>query len=536
LRSSIRTFLVVLALSVILAISCTPAKSTVPPPAPAGPKYGGTLHLIIAATLQNVDPVKQTGPHSWALARLYSDNLIAMEGNDNNDVTIVPRLAKSWEMAPDAKSYTFHLNEGIKFQNVPPVNGRECTSADIKYSFDRIRDTKSGSMNVPLFVALDHIDTPDKYTVVFVMKTPDPGFLFNLCSGVSVVCAKEVIDRDGDASKVMIGTGPFISNPEETIKDSKYTFRKNPDYYQKGLPYVDRVEVTVMPEEQVQTATFRSGAIDEVIATKSVYDNLKPIPNIGVSFPVETLASAVYYSVTEHPEHWKDVRVRQALMYAIDYDGLIKAAANGAGYRSWWLDPKFKDWGAPQLADMPKQDIPKAKALLAEAGFPDGFTCTFSQHMARLDAWGGTVEPLAAMFKLIGVDAKIQQQDHPTFIANARAGKYDLMSYVTWISPALDPDGGLGLSRQYGTFQKSGTFTPQMDELVTAQRMHLADPTARKADIKQLFTVLDKEQPCIPLYVQWKYHVTQPWIKGWKGGDVLQQLGYHEIQHVWIDK
>lgn len=527
---------------VFILTACTQAATT---PAPAqvssGPKYGGTLHLMLGAEPVNMDPVKQVGLHSMAVAKLYGDTLVKWQGPNNDQLTVGPSLAKSWEISPDGKVITFKLREGVKFHNLPPVNGREMTADDVKFCLDRIMDPKTVSPGKGSFGKISRVEAPDKYTVKIYYEIPTPDAFAALASGFAIVFAKEVIAKDGDASKTVIGTGPFIFIPEEYIPGNKLAFKKNPDYWDKGKPYVDRVEVTVLTEDAAQLAAFRSGRIDVISATKTNADAIKSSMsnNLRMFYPVDIANVGLQASMKQNPKLWGDARVRKALLYAIDCDALIQACADGAGSRSGWIAPYFKEYGAPQLSDLPKRDIAKSKALLAEAGYPNGFKTTIMQHTARMDAWGGAVEPVAAMLKDAGIIAEIKQMEHGAFNAAVTTGQFELAcSGMAQFAPPLDPQ--VSFTYTYvsnGAYNRIGYSNAKVDELIIRQQNDFADKEKRKKDIAELMTVLDQECPVIPLYYQWKFFIAQPWLKGWdNAGDGNNTWGFHNAANAWLDK
>jgi peptide/nickel transport system substrate-binding protein len=532
--------LIITFLSLILGCTAptTSTNTTVTPT--AGPKYGGTLHLMLGAAPVSMDPVKQVGLHSSAVAKLYGDTLVKWKGANNSELSIAPSLAKSWEISPDGLVITFHLREGVKFHNVAPVNGREMTSDDVKFSIDRILKPAPVSFWKAALGKLNHVEAPDKYTVKLVYDAPTPDALAFLSSGYATIFAREVIEKDGDASKTIVGTGPFIFLPAEYVDGSQINLKKNPDYWDTGKPYVDRVEVTVMPDESTQLAAFRAGRLDMISATKVNADALqKTMPDAKRLFPVDISNVGLQASMKQNPTLWGDARVRKALLYAIDCDSLIKACADGAASRTGWIAPYFAEWGAPQLADLPKRDIAKSKALLAEAGYPNGFKTTIMQHTARMDAWGGAVEPVAAMLKDVGIDAEIKQMEHGAFNAAVSSGQFELAcSGMAFFAAPLDPHQTLSYTYlTNGVTNRNGYSNPKVDALILAQQNDFTDKAKRKDDIKQLLTLLDQDTPVIPLYYQWKFIITQPGLKGWdNAGDGNNTFGFHNAATAWFDK
>jgi peptide/nickel transport system substrate-binding protein len=230
--------------------------------------------------------------------------------------------------------------------------------------------------------------------------------------------------------------------------------------------------------------------------------------------------------------------VRQALQYAIDYDGLIQAVLNGGGARTDYLSPKkFGDYGARQVVDLPKYDLSKAKAMLADAGYGSGFKATMLQHTDRLDAWGGAVEPLAAMFKKVGVDIQIAPLAQADYVSRTRSGDFELGSSVlVCTAPELDNN----LSPMYktkGTYNRAQYSDARVDELLGLEAKEYANTAQRQKYVKEIMQKLADDVPVIPLFYQFDSHITQSWTKGWdNAADPATSTAWQEIANVWLDK
>ena len=198
-----------------------------------------------------------------ALSFVYNKLLRHKVGPDVQPGTFIvePDLAERWE-APDDTTYIFHLRQGVKWHNKPPVNGRELVAEDVKFSFDRFL-TVPGNPERQLLESVDRVEVVDRYTVKFVLKEPFVWLLDILANAMCMwIVAPEVAQKSGDFKKVetAIGTGPFLLESYEP--NVKTIFKRNPDYFRQGLPYVDGVEWLVVPDESTGLAMYRTGQLD----------------------------------------------------------------------------------------------------------------------------------------------------------------------------------------------------------------------------------------------------------------------------------
>jgi peptide/nickel transport system substrate-binding protein len=519
------------------ACAAPAAAPTATPPATTGPKYGGTLQLAYVQDITFLDPIRSTTIADLGLPYLYADTLVRWAGKNDEEPKIVPGLATSWDISPDGMTYTFHLRQGVKFQNLPPVNGREFTSDDVKFNVGRLIDPKTKSPYGPsAAAAIDRIETPDKYTAIYKLKRPEPALLMNIAAGTFGILAREVIERDGDADKTVIGTGPFMF--EKYRVGVGVSFVRNPDYWDKGKPYLERVELTAMPDAGARLAAFRAGKIDRITDGVTNMQAIKgSVPGAQIVPGISLVGSCLEFNLQQTDKPWGDKKVRQALQYAIDYDGLIAAVLNGAGVRTDFLDMTFKDWGARQLPDLPKYDPAKARALLADAGYPNGFKTTLLQHTNRMDAWGGAAEPVAAQLKAVGVEAQIIPLGQADYIARLRTGQYEMATGALHCSrPEID----LNLTPMFqigGSANRTGYKNPRVQELIDLQKKAVADVPLRQKYVKEIMSILADDQPVVPLFRQYDFHIAQPWVKGWNNAaDPSVALAWYEVANVWLDK
>src|SRR5256714_5926804 len=252
----------------IIGASRSPALAHPPSPYPSWtpasdkpPKRGGLLTRASAWDPPVLDPRLTNSVGLSQIATLVYNRLVryrfADEAQNNTDFTLKGDLAESWEGSADFKTWTFKLRQGVKWQNVPPLNGRELVADDIKYCYEAY--AKEGVQSFT-FQEIDGMETPDKYTIRIHLKTPNTMFPQNVAEFVTVIFPREVLEEDGDLKKRMIGTGPFML--KEHTRKVKIVLARNPDYFDKGFPYLNEYHILSTPDAATRRAAFRTGQSD----------------------------------------------------------------------------------------------------------------------------------------------------------------------------------------------------------------------------------------------------------------------------------
>src|SRR5207249_810255 len=311
-----------------------------------------------------------------------------------------PALAESWTTSADGKTWTFKLRRGVRFHN-----GREFVADDVKYTYERILDPKIGSGGRGYLSAIDQIDPVDKYTLRVTTKEPSASLLAGMAGGWSAIVPREVIEQKGDLRRTAVGTGPFVL--QEWVPQSHLKAKKNPDYWDKGKPYVDAVELRVIPDEANIVAQLRTGNVHHALLEDNknyllVKDDKRLIalrsPRLGFDMVM----------INHGRKPFQDVRVRQALSLAVDRQEVLQVAASGLGTVTGPLTPAMKPW-ALSLETFKEWYTPnpeRAKKLLAEAGFPNGFKTTL-KVIPTFPTMVAGAQVIAAQLKKVGVEAQI---------------------------------------------------------------------------------------------------------------------------------
>ena len=316
----------------------------------------------------------------------------------------------------------------MKWQNVPPLNGRELTSADIKYCFEAYAKEGVQTFN---FKEIEGIETPDKYTVRLHMQTPNVFVPQALAEPIAVIFSREVLEEDGDLKKRLIGTGPFIL--KEHTRKVRVVLARNPDYFDKGRPYVDEYIILSTPDAATRTAAFRTGQADFIhVASPSEVEVLrKTNPNLVAQSYHNTLTPFGIAMAQDKPP-FNDVRVRRAIAMAIDRQKQVDTVFEGHGILGWGVPYIYYQDKAPTAAQFGpwwQYKPAEAKKLLAEAGHPNGFSTTlfYYEYFPQMTSQVQLVQ--SDLKKNLNIDVKITKMDYTTYYGRYVDLKWEGLSW-----------------------------------------------------------------------------------------------------------
>ncbi len=298
------------------------------PPDPRPPRYGGTFVLAHNTDPPSLDPYHTSGNATVPITTTVYDRLVHMPtepGSDPNLDIFVPGLAESWDISDDFLTYTFHLRKGVKWQNLPPVNGRELDAEDVKFTWDLFMS--KDSVEKGFFASVDRTEVVDKYTAVLHMKELDPGMLSTLRNYVQGY----ILPRESAAATINrrispIGTGPFMVTTAYEYKVGVIE-RRNPDYWasdQRGnrLPYLDAYQIAIIPDTAARLTAFRTGKADQgatVASSQELRALMRTNPTTLVQERPYSSNTGVGVGFRLDKAPWNDVRVRRAMALAFDY-------------------------------------------------------------------------------------------------------------------------------------------------------------------------------------------------------------------------
>lgn len=426
---------------------------------PAGTaKRGGVWRTTLPTDPPTLDPYNAiTANTKTAAAYVYSRLFMSKaEPGAGRTFDVVPDVAASIE-SPDPLTHTIKLKPNVKFH--APLD-RTLTAQDVVFSVDRFAGRVSGFAGAQEKSQLDFIDSVtaiDDTTVRFRLKRPNGWFLNILANPDLLFIMPRETGTAFDPAQKMVGSGPWIF--EQFQPGRSVSFRRNPAWhFGPDRPYLDRAEISIVPEYATRLNQFFGGNLDEIdVNGEDVKRTLDTVKGVQFDVRASTGLQYVYFSGTEPQAPWKDPRVRQAVSMAIDRDALLDAAFNydkliaqgvdlkrvwnnavPAGYADYWLDPK-----SPDVAQYYRYDVEGAKKLLAEAGYARGFSAPFRYSPSRYGtAYKISAELIQQMMDKISIKLDLVEEDYNSvFIVKTFVGEFTGWAYQGHGQP--DPLGYL---------------------------------------------------------------------------------------------
>ncbi len=477
------------------------------------PVRGGHLVISGPSDIGSLDPIASSSFNTqYRIAHVYQ-RLLGFESGPDIGYTenvLKPQLATEWEISEDNLTYTFKLREGVKWHNVPPVNGKEFTSADVKATFDAILAEGHQSN---LLERVTSVDTPDDYTVVLNLSAPFAPLLNNMSSHFMWILPSEAFEEGYDRASTVIGTGPFVMTEREVDVATRY--EANPDYWETGfdgeaLPYLDSFEQVVINDTQQVIAAFQAGEIQ--LMTNGLPTELRDqlIQDYPEAFYGEWIDAGMgQIGVNMDREPFNDLRVRQAISLAVDREGMGDTIRGGGTIPSN-VAPAQADFALPEEErnELLQYDPERAKELLAEAGYADGLDATLIATDRYGALYTAQTEWLVEDLEAIGINVTLELLDYATYFGSRWPDvEYDLQFGPQ--TPFLEPDEWL--RGQMGTGAGRNWYNisdPVLDGLLDEQ-LGMTDADARAEKIREIqrYTLENLMNP-IPVWTyltQWNY-------------------------------
>ena len=502
-------------------------------------KRGGTLRYAVHNAPAHFDvhqsgTVANIGPQS----PMY-DTLLRRHPKDGQ--TIIPDLAWKWDIAPDGKKYTFHLRKGVKFHD-----GGDFTAEDVRATYERIARPPKGVVipRTPLFSTVGDIVALDPHKIEFRLTEPRPrAFMLGaFASGWNIIVRKKTLEEHGGNLRQVMnypGTGPFrhVSRKDKEI----WIMERNPDYWNKGLPYIDRLEVYHMfPFSPELGSAFLSGKIDYARLMDPVsWRKAKEMPGATAANFNQSVIQAFWTNMNKKP--LADPRVRRAIHLAMDRHALVEVVKDTAPMQVGGFVYPFHEFSTPR-AELEKRlgyqadvtpAVQEARRLMREAGYGQGIKGLdfVVRDIATFKLWAVAIQ--AMLKEHINVETNLRVVQTSVWFDEAAAGNFDL-AISAIVSTLMDPSDYF--SAWYGKDgpQNYSRWTnPAFHDLANQIEREL-DDVKRKALVRKAEDILEQDPPLIPVAYEQIYDA---WYNKVRGQNPSTYFGIYDVVRwdtVWI--
>ena len=392
-----------------------------------------TLRMRVAYDVQNFDPGRYTLHETSVVLRMIYNNLLDYKPGAWPEMQ--NQLAERYDISPNGLVYTFYLKKGVKWQK----GFGEVTAEDVRFSIERVMDPANKAPMRSVWTAvIDRIETPDQYTVKFFLKHPDPAFLAKLAPWrPGPIVSKKAVEKFGkdygQKPEYTVGCGPF--ELAEYVPKQKVVLKRFEGYHGTP-PKLDKIELFVMGDEGTALLSLQKGELD--MCYLRVPDNIPTVrkdANLKLYQGSSATTKGFIAFNLENPI-LKDVRVRRAMVYALDRDLITETVGGEMASRACGFLAPGAYWGALTCDQLPSYpyDPQKAKALLAEAGYPKGFKITYSE--LNLKAHRDIAPALQAYWKEVGIETKIDLLPVKEWLGRGHKGNFDVTKYSMGTRPS----------------------------------------------------------------------------------------------------
>ena len=467
----------------------------------ATPRQGGTLTLLIEPEPTSLVCFNTTGGPIIAVSSKVTEGLLTYDF----DLTPRPELATEWQISEDNLRDTFRLRPGVQWHD-----GGAFTSADVAYSIALAKQSHPRGRNT--FSNVTEISTPDRLTAVLVLSHPAPYLLYALAGGETPIVPRHIYEgTQADANpnnNAPIGTGPYRFR--EWVRGSHAVYVRNPDYWDKPRPYIDTLVVRFIPDASARVAALETGDVDLAAEIPlSELARLGSLPTLGIEyrgFEYTPGTTRIEFNL-DHPA-LRDLRVRQAIAYAINRKVVLQTAWYGYGLEAPSpvspLLPKFYDASVESYPF----DLAKAERLLDEAGYkrgPDGVRLRLTHdYFPYGDGYRRVADYLKPALAKIGIAVTIRSQDFAAWLKRIYTDKdFEFTNHV--MTNVFDPTVGLQRYFHSAGYRKGVPFTnaahysnPEVDRLLEAAAVE-ADPQRRHDQLDAFQQIVSRDLPGVNL-------------------------------------
>lgn len=473
-------------------------------------KYGGKLVYALSNDVDGLDPHRTVSASTFQVTNNIFDTLIGVTPKGE----LVPRLAKEWHSSEDGLTWTFSLQENVKFHN-----GRMLTADDVVYSFHRLKE--KGSPRAKDYANIIEVKADGENKVIFSLGQADATFLSSLAMPWTAIVAKEA---DADMKNQPIGTGPY--KLVEWVPQQSITLQKNENYFVKGKPYLDEVTFQIIPEATTLLANLQSGTIDIAGISGEQVDQIKNDPTLKV---IESPMNNVQVlALNNKRKPLDDVRVRQAISMAINKQQVIDGANWGYGQAIGSHMAPTSPYYVDTTQILP-YDLDKAKSLLKEAGYEKGFSMKLSlPEPYKIHVDSGQI--IADQLKKIGINLEIEMVEWGKWVQDVYTGRNYDMTIISHTG-RLDPDAMLSRYQIDSGENYFNYENQEVDKAIKEAKITL-DEKKRRQLYEFVQKTLAKEVPAV--YIQAPYALIG--MKKLVQGYEVYPIDIIELSNIYLEK
>jgi len=504
--------------------------------------YGGTFRFV-TSQMQRFDHHFNTSVFSRAWAPITFNNIVRWDMRENG---VVPDLAATWELS-DSEA-VFHLVQGVKFQDVAPVNGREFTAEDVKFNLDRMR-TEPASVFKNRYRFITDVVVVDPYTVKFLTSQADSNLLTHLAYEQTVMFAQEsAIDGFFDDPAAQIGTGPFTADLLQSVGQNR--MERNPNYFRKSadgmqLPYLDRIELLGTRDVAVTAALMKTKQVDWIITSnKPDVEFLLAQPGIQKKSTYMIMIGTTGYPMNTTIPPFDNINLRKAFNLLIDRQTVIELANQGYAYVTGPIGVRedMGHWGQEKIESMPglrpnkpQEDVDEARRLMDEAGFGDGFS--FEMQFGFGSLTGASADAVLLIQEQLealdfGIEITLDSDGDSSYELTTHAVDHQVI-YSTEGS-GVAPDYSLTNVYHSNALKNSANyFDPKLDAMIDAQ-VAMLDFEVRKTALLEIQDYLWDVMVLAPGVRGYGYHFAWPRARNWAGPDYVVASRTSMLDEVWI--
>jgi peptide/nickel transport system substrate-binding protein len=485
----------------------------------ATPKSGGTLKVVTNRGPQVIGyPAKMIETELFSVIPAI-ETLVKWGPN----YTIVPNLATSWTIAPDGKSMTFNLRQDVKFHD-----GTDFNAQAVKWNIDTQKEAKRPELDL-----VTSVDVVDNYTARINLSQFSSGLLYDLAHYAGLMVSPTAIQKNGAdwATNNIVGTGPFkLTNFK---RDVSISYEKFAGYWDKGKPYLNGIEINYIADQMVAAAALQASQADMYRGTSSANSKMaSDLAARGLTVDTAPGSTSVLYGDSNNADSiFSNIKVRQALEYAIDKAAICKAL----GYGYWQPVTQLVPQGVAAFnpeAQVRPYDPAKAKQLLTEAGYPNGFTTQLIAPTAGISA--EAVVSMQGYLKAVGINADVQMVEAGQWTnTRVKGWKNAIVHY-----PVAYPTGNWAvlLNREFPanntlwpTVQRPPGYADMLNKIFAATDLD----TQNKLN-QQLSKLMSDNETCVPLWIGVVLAIKQPYVRD-NTMCVVHQMAWYPGD-AWLNK